>query len=238
MRHHKLVESNIGWEALALQCNILFYLFASSGLALPKVLMKCLFDYFWKPISPFSKFCVNCLLRLYFVYCNICVLNVVHRACYCTCSLMTVRVPEMCFWPAQTKKNLNFLRCLHVFDLVLKYCSDLNEGNWLQLLFHFFVLMGIFALVIGLSVFNCVLGFRLKISYCSVREMFAVGIQNCFDHDWVIFEVFCWNMPRFVDLISALTKICKNWSIVILFWRHQFFSLVWGVCRSVLWKCL
>ena len=166
--HHKLVESNIGWKALALQCNFLFYLFASSGLALPKVLMKCLFDYFWKPISPFSKFCVNCLLRLYFVYCNICVLNVVHRACYCTCSLMAVRVPEKCFWPAQTKKNLFFLRCLHVFDLVLKYCSDLNEGNWLQLLFHFFVLMGIFALVIGLSFFNCVLGFRLKFSRIAV----------------------------------------------------------------------
>ena len=110
--HHKLVESNIGWKALALQCNILFYLFASSGLALPKVLMKCLFDYFWKPISPFSKFCVNCLLRLYFVYCNICVLNVVHRACYCTCSLMTVRVPEMCFWPAQTKKKLELFEVL------------------------------------------------------------------------------------------------------------------------------
>ena len=77
---------------------------------------------------------------------------------------MAVRLPEMWFWPAHTKKNLKFLRWLHVFDLVLKYCSDLNEGNWLQLLFHFFVLMGIFALVIGLSFFNCVLGFRLKFS--------------------------------------------------------------------------
>ena len=79
--HHKLVENNIGWKTLALQCNFLFYLFVSSGLALPKVSMKCLLDYFWTPISPFSKFCVNCLLRLFFAYCNNCVLNDVHRVC-------------------------------------------------------------------------------------------------------------------------------------------------------------
>ena len=34
------------------------------------------------------------------------------------------------------EKFLNFLRCIHVFDLVLKYGSDINEGNWLQLLFY------------------------------------------------------------------------------------------------------
>ena len=64
---------------------------------------------------------------------------------------MARRLPEMCFWPARTRKNLNFLRCLHVFDLVLKYCSEINEGNWLQLLFYFIVLMRIVASVIGMS---------------------------------------------------------------------------------------
>jgi len=67
---------------------------------------------------------------------------------------VTLGVPDMCFWPAKTRKNLNFLRCIHVFDLVLKYCSDINEGNCLQLLFYFIVLMGIAALVIGLSFFH------------------------------------------------------------------------------------
>ena len=46
------------------------------------------------------------------------------------------------------EKNLNFLRCIHVFDLVLKNGSDINEGNWLQLLFYFIVLMGMVASVI------------------------------------------------------------------------------------------
>ena len=52
------------------------------------------------------------------------------------------------------EKTLNFLRCIHVIDLVLKYGSDINEGNLLQLLFHFFVLMGIGASVIGMSFFQ------------------------------------------------------------------------------------
>ena len=54
------------------------------------------------------------------------------------------------------EKFLNFLRCIHVFDLVLKYGSDINEGNWLQLLFYFFVLVGIVASVIGMSFFSAV----------------------------------------------------------------------------------
>ena len=33
------------------------------------------------------------------------------------------------------EKTWNCLRCIHVIDLVLKYGSDINEGDWLQLLF-------------------------------------------------------------------------------------------------------
>ena len=48
----------------------------------------------------------------------------------------------------------NFLRCIHVIDLVLKYGSDINAGNWLQLLFYFIVLVGIVASVIRMSFFQ------------------------------------------------------------------------------------
>ena len=60
-------------------------------------------------------------------------------------------MPEMCFWPAKTRKTLNFLRCLYVIDMVLNYGSDINERTWLQPLFYFIVLMGIVASVIGMS---------------------------------------------------------------------------------------
>ena len=72
---------NIDWQALALQCNYTFYLFASSSQALPKIVKKYFVDYFWKPISPFSKFCAKSLLRFYFVYCSNCVLNDVNGTC-------------------------------------------------------------------------------------------------------------------------------------------------------------
>ena len=94
-------------------------------------------------------FCVNWPLRFYFVYWNNCVLNDVFGACWCTCSLVALDVPELCFWLAKNRKNL--LGCIHVFDLELKFCSDINEGKWLQLLFHFIVLMGVVSSAFGMS---------------------------------------------------------------------------------------
>ena len=79
-------------------------------------------------------------------------------------------MPEMCFWPAKTIKNLNFLGCMHVFDMVLKYCSDINEGNLLQLLFYFIVSMGIVASVIGMGLSIYVSGFMLKFSRIAVSR--------------------------------------------------------------------
>ena len=52
------------------------------------------------------------------------------------------------------EKTLNFLRCIHVFDRVLKCGSDINEGKWLQVLFYFIVLMGIVTAVIGIRFFS------------------------------------------------------------------------------------
>ena len=52
------------------------------------------------------------------------------------------------------EKTLSFLRCIHVFALVLKYALDINEGYWLQLLFYFIVLISIVAFVIGMTFFS------------------------------------------------------------------------------------
>ena len=79
-------------------------------------------------------------------------------------SLVVLLEKERCFWPAETGKSLIYLRCIHVIDLVLKYGSDINEGNWLELLFYFIVLMGIVAYDIGINFLSCLSGFRLKFS--------------------------------------------------------------------------
>ena len=62
------------------------------------------------------------------------------------------------------EKTLKFLRCKHVIDLVRKKGSDIKERNLIQLLFHFIVLMGIVASVIGMKFFSCVSCFRLNYS--------------------------------------------------------------------------
>ena len=66
---------------------------------------------------------------------------------------MALSVHQRYFWPAKTRKILEFLRCIHVFDLVLKSGSDINEGNWLQVLFYLIVLIGTVAFVIGIRFF-------------------------------------------------------------------------------------
>ena len=81
---------------------------------------------------------------------------------------MPLRVPEMCLWPSKTRKN--FLRCIQVFDMVIKFCADKNEVNWLQLVFYFNVLISIAASVNGMSFFIYVSGCRLKFSRIAVSR--------------------------------------------------------------------
>ena len=126
----------------------------------------------------------------------------------------------------KNEKTLKFLRGIHVFDRVLKCGSDINEGNWLQLLFHFFLLVGIVVSVIRMTFFQLCFRFWIEVfSYCTLKETFAIGFQKWFDHEWTDFGAFGWKMASFVDFISVWTEICKRCSFVILFWRHQFFSM-------------
>ena len=136
---------------------------------------------------------------------------------------MALRLPEMCFWPAKTRKSLNFLRCIHVIDLVLKYDSDINEENWLQLLFYLIVLMGIVASAIGLRFFSYVSGFRLKFSRIALwRKRLQLDSKSDLTTNGLILGFF---VGKWLHFISVWTKVCKNCSIVFLFWRHQFFSM-------------
>ena len=88
---------------------------------------------------------------------------------------------EMCFWPAETRKNLTFLRCIHLWDLVLKSCEDINEGNWTQLPFIFAGLVKIVASLVGMSLFHLWVTFQVDVfSYCILAETFENGVQNRF----------------------------------------------------------
>ena len=125
----------------------------SSSLFFLEVLVR-LFDDFWNQIVCFPSFVLTVL------WCS---------TSYTVLIVLWQVVMELVktlarWWPCarlkcisglrRLEKAMNFLRCIHVFELVLKCGSDINEGNWLQLLFYFFVLVGIVTAVIGVSFFS------------------------------------------------------------------------------------
>ena len=123
------------------------------------------------------------------------------------------------------EKTLNFLRCIHVFDLVLKYGSDISGGNWLQLLSYIIVLMGIVTAIIGMSFFSCVSCFRLKFPPIALwRKRLQMDSKSDLTTNGLIWGFFN-GKSFFVDFISVWSEIWKNYSIVVLFWRHQILSM-------------
>ena len=154
----------IDYQALAMQCIFTLCLCVSFILCVFLEVLVKLFDYFWKPFSPFSKFSVNCLLRFHFVYFNNCAFKDVDRAGWCNCSLAALRVPEMCCWPAKTRKKFELpeIRTCHWPGAQIWF-----RHNWKRLVAASLLLkssIGIVASVNGLSFFSCVSGFRLKFS--------------------------------------------------------------------------
>ena len=132
--------------------------------------------------------------------------------------MVAVRMIECVSGLRRLEKPLNFLGCIHVFDLVLKYGSDINGGNWLQLLFYFIVLIGKVVSVVRMSCLQLCFRFWIEVfSYCTLTETFAIGFQKQFDHEWIDFGVFCCGMASFVDFMSVWTKICKKCSLVDFF---------------------
>ena len=116
------------------------------------------------------------------------------------------------------EKTLKLLKCIHVFDLVLKYALDINEGNCLQLLFYFIVLMGVVASVIGICFFQQCFRFQNEVfSYCSLTETFANGFQMWFDHEWIDFGFFFrkWLPPLTSNLFGLKSTKIANFLLLL-----------------------
>ena len=137
-----------------------------------------------------------------------------------------LRVPEICFWPAKTKENLE------LFEMHTCHWPGAQiwfRHKWRRLVTAFLLLHCIngYSCLHYLNEFFFQLCFRFKIevfSYSSFTETFAIGFQKWFDHKWIDFGVFCWKMASFVDFISVWTEICEKCSIVFLSW-HQIFAM-------------
>ena len=161
-----------------MQGNFIFFLFLSSSRFFLEVMVK-FFDYFWKPNNVFFKF----RLTVFWCSTSYTVIFVPWKM------LMEPNITPDCWWPCgclkcvsglrRLEKTLNFLRFIHVFDLVLKNGSDIKEGNLWQLLFYFIVLVGIVASVIGMSFFQLCFRFYIEVfSYCTLTETFAIDSKS------------------------------------------------------------
>ena len=149
---------------------------------------------------------------------KILLLNVVNGTRFCTYPVVNLLESEICLWLATTSKSSNFVRWLHVLDLLLKCCSDINERQWLQRLYNLLVLVNKIALFIEISFSDLWVRFWFEVfSYCSVTETFALGFHNWLNHERMDFAIFGWNVPRFVDFIFATSDFCKSCSNAFLF---------------------
>ena len=121
------------------------------------------------------------------------------------------------FWLAKKRKKINFSGSIHVFDLVLKFCSGINEGIGIQLFFYFYILVNKVASFKKLSFFVSELVFRLKTLRVAVsRKRLQLDSKTDLTTNGIVLEIFNANLPRFAAFLSAWTEIGKNSSNGIL----------------------
>ena len=136
--------------------------------------------------------------------------------------MVAVRVPEMCFWPAKARKNLELFEMHTCLWSGAQICF---RDKWRNLVSAFLLL-------------HCIDGYS-GLRYWN--ELFSAVFQVL---DWRFLVLhFDWNVcnwipkviwPRmnwfwgfllengfFVDFLSVWTELCKSCSVVVVFWRHQ-----------------
>ena len=125
----------------------------------------------------------------------------------------------------EARENLIFLRCIHVLQLMLKFCSDIYEGNEIQVPVYF-IFVGDYSCFVYWNEFSSVgqfLGWRFLVLPLYWNDPNWLARLIWLQMDW--FWTFCNNMSRLIVVISAWTKICMICSNLFLFWRHQVFLI-------------
>ena len=144
---------------------------------------------------------------------------------------MALRVPELCVWPAKTRKNLEFFE---VHTCHWPGAQIWFRQNWRKLVTASFLLhcFGWYSCLLYWNEFflSCVSGFRLKFSRIALWwKRLQLDSRSDLAFNGLILGFFCSNMASFVDLIFVSTEICKSCSIVVLFWRHQLLRSKWQI---------
>ena len=133
------------------------------------------------------------------------------------------------------EKTLDLLRCVHVFDRVLKCGSEINEGNWLQLLFYLFVLVGIVVPLLEWVFLICVSGLKLKFSRIAFWwKHLQLDSKNDLAFNGLIFGSFVreWLLSLTSYLYGLKSATIAKWLLVfddINFFRCFVRGLFWSV---------
>ena len=172
----------------------------------------------------------------YFEYCIESALKDVSGAYQCTCLLVALRVPKMCFWPAKIRKNIEFFK-VHtcpwpgaqiwfrhkwkklVTASVLLYCVE-----WCNSLEYWKE----FSL-------SCVSGFRPKFSRIALwRKRLQLDSRSDLTTNGLILRFFVrkW-LPSLTSYLYGL-KSARIAFLFLVFNDIKFFRcLVWGALGSV-----
>ena len=141
---------------------------------------------------------------------------------------MALRVPELCFWPAKTRKDLERFEMhpCHWPGAQIWFRHKRRKLVTSSLLLH---------CIGGYSCLRYWNEFFSAVFYVLVWSFLVLHFDGnvC---NWIpkliwlrlgyFWSFFGRLMPRFVDFMSAWTEIYMNSSIVFPFWRHQVFSIV------------
>ena len=218
-----------------MQCNLKFCLFESSNLFFLEVVVK-IFDDFWKPNGLYSKFCITCLWCSTSYTVLIVLWKMLKEHVNAPARWWPWACLNCCSGLRRLEETLNFLRCIHVIDPVLKYGSDINEGNWLQLLFCLIVLIGMVASFIGISFFCWVSGYGSKFSRIALlRKRLQLDSKSDLTTDGLTLGFF---VGKWLLLMTSYLYGLKSAGFAQLFFFFDainfFRFLVWGVFWSVL----
>ena len=133
---------------------------------------------------------------------------------------MALSLPEMCFWPAKTRKNLEIFE-MHTYhwpgaQIWFRY-------NWKKL----FTASLLLNCIDWYGCFRCwnqffqlFFGFWIEgFSYCFKTETFAIGFQKWFGHEWIDYGFFLLENGFF-----RWPAICQDWNLHELLICYSFLT--------------
>ena len=146
---------------------------------------------------------------------------------------MALCVPEMCFWPAKSRKSLELFQMHTCIWPAAQIWFRQKRRKLVAASFLLHCIGGYSCLRYWNEFFSAVFhvldwSFLVLHFDRNVCNWIPKVISPRMDWFW---GFFCWKMAAFVDLKSVWTETCKKCSIVF-FWRHQFFSMF--ILRGIL----